>query len=329
MMKEPWFWREKSFAARAVAASLAPGVLLYEAARRVRNASARPAEPTVPVICVGNATLGGVGKTPFALMLEQLLREKGVAAHFLTRGFGGTERGPVRVSSQRAREVGDEALLLAAAAPAWVSRDRPAGAKAAAAAGAEAIILDDGYQNPSLKKTLSFLLVDADDPYGNGRVFPAGPLREPVASAVARADAVVSVVSDKAAAPAPASGGRPQFRAWLEPVLPATGKRVVAFCGVGRPERFFATLAKAGAEIAESRSFADHHPYTEDEIARLKETARAKGAVLMTTAKDFVRIAPELREGIEAFPVRMVADDPAGIAALMLDAIERFGERHD
>lgn len=327
MMKEPWFWRDKSFAGRAIAASLAPGAFLYDAARRWREANIRPAAPPVPVLCVGNATLGGVGKTPFALMLAALLREKGVEAHFLTRGYGGAARGPLRIdpSVHDARAVGDEALLLAAQAPTFVARDRVAGAHEAAKAGAKALIMDDGYQNPSLKKTLSILLTDADDPYGNGRLFPAGPLREPIEAALARADICVCVARGRNAAAQDETGdGEPCFRAWLEPARPIPGHRLVAFAGIGRPQRFFEMLKGEGAEIIEAVGFPDHHPYSETEIARLKKIAAAADARLVTTEKDFVRLPPAARENIDICAVNMVCDDPARLSEIALSAIARF-----
>lgn len=327
MMKEPWFWRDTSFAGRAIAASLAPGALLYDAARRWRTAHSRPAAAPLPVICIGNATLGGVGKTPFALMLSALLRDKGVEAHFLTRGYGGAERGPLRVAPDihDAVAVGDEPLLLAAAAPTWVSRDRLKGARAAADAGAKALIMDDGYQNPSLQKTLSILLIDAQDPYGNGRIFPAGPLREPFDAALARADIVALVQAEKdGGAVQPRLFGDKPLRVWLEPSRPVGAARLFAFAGIGRPERFFRMLAAQGGEIVEAVGFPDHHPFTAAEIARLKKAATDKAARLVTTAKDFARLPAAERENIDVCAVTMVCDDPDRLTDIVLGAIARF-----
>lgn len=325
MMQEPWFWWEKSFAARAVSAGLAPAAFVYEAATRWRAANARPEAPPVPVFCVGNATLGGSGKTPFALMLHRLLQDAGVKAHFLTRGYGGALRGPVSVQlSHTALDVGDEALLLARAAPTVVARDRRKGAHAAAEAGASAIIMDDGYQNPTIAKTVSFLLTDAADPYGNGRVFPAGPLRETAASALARADAVVLVTSAGVRSETAPAGLRVDFRAWLEPAVSVAAKRVVAFCGIARPQRFFATLREAGALILEAVAFADHHRFSDAELARLKKLGVENSADLITTEKDFVRLPLAAREGIATLPVRMTCDDPGRLTSLALKAIADF-----
>lgn len=325
MMQEPWFWREKTFVARAVSAGLAPAAFLYEGATRWRAANTRPEAPPVPVFCIGNATLGGSGKTPFALMLQRLLQDAGVNAHFLTRGYGGALRGPVNVlPSHTALDVGDEALLLARAAPTIVARNRRNGARAAAEAGAEAIIMDDGYQNPAVAKTLSFLLTDAADPYGNGRVFPAGPLRETPASALARADAVVLVTSAGARSEIAPAALRADFRARLESAASLAGKRVVAFCGIARPQRFFATLQNAGAVVLEAVAFADHHRFSDAELARLRKLGVENSAALITTEKDFVRLPLAAREGIATLPVRMACDDPGRLKALALKAISDF-----
>lgn len=327
MMKEPWFWREKTLAARLLAASLAPASAVYDAARRARYAGKHAFPAPLPVICIGAATVGGVGKTPFALMLAKLLKARGLDPHFLTRGYGGALKGPLKVDVEThdAAAVGDEALLLAAAAPTWVARDRPAGALAAKVAGADAVIMDDGFQNPSLEKTFSFLLTDADDPAGNGHLFPAGPLREPEGEALARAGAVVFVLREKDAPRQPAPvAGLPVFHAWLEPTVAPQPGRVVAFCGIGRPQRFFAALSRAGCDVVEAIGFPDHHRYNEATLSRLRKAAADRRARLITTEKDFTRMSGELRDGVEVFRVEMTCDNPEALAALAKAAIGRF-----
>ncbi|MBB5519105.1 tetraacyldisaccharide 4'-kinase [Amphiplicatus metriothermophilus] len=328
MMREPWFWRERTLAARAAAGLLAPAAALYDAGQRLRAARARPAKPPLPVFCVGAATLGGVGKTPFALLLAETLKRLGERPHFLTRGYGGGRAGPLQVdpSVHDARAVGDEALLLARAAPVWIARARPRGAAAAFLAGASALVMDDGFQNPSLEKTLSFLIVDAADPAGNGRIFPAGPLREPLARAAARADAIVIAgVEPDGAGPSISDGeGKPRFRVRLEPRERPAPRRALAFCGVGRPERFFALLETQGFELAARRPFPDHHPFTEAEIGALRREAKRLGAALVTTEKDFVRLPPAWREDVAVLPVAMRIDDPAGLERLAKKALAAF-----
>ncbi len=319
-MKEPWFWRERSIAARAAAAAMTPAALLYDGAQRLRAVVSNPAKISAPVICIGNATLGGTGKTPFALLLQRLLRDRGLKAHFLSRGFGGALRGPLRVLPQHgAQDVGDEPLLLAAEAPTWIARNRAAGA-AAAARCADIIIMDDGFQNPTIKKRVSILLVSAADPCGNGQVFPAGPMREPLARAVARADALI-IIGD--GAPEIEFGGAPVFRAAtsIDPAI--APQKSVAFCGIANPERFFKDLEARGFTLTAKAAFTDHHPFTDAELAALRKEARREGAALITTEKDFVRLPPEAREGIAVARLTMSVDDPERLMALVVSKIGR------
>ncbi|MFN0022864.1 MAG: tetraacyldisaccharide 4'-kinase [Parvularculaceae bacterium] len=226
-MTEPWFWREDSMAARAARMTLMPAAMLYDAGQLVRGALARPVDPGVPVLCVGNATTGGVGKTPFALMLQRLLAADGIEAAFVSRGYGGSLTGPVRVTPQHtAQEVGDEPLLLASAAPTWIAKTRAGGVVAAAAAGAKLLIMDDGFQNPTVKKTLSFLLLGGDE--HSLAPFPAGPLREPLARAVARADAVV-----QASLPSPVYARQSHIKPRFVRPSPARGRGANACVGRG------------------------------------------------------------------------------------------------
>jgi tetraacyldisaccharide 4'-kinase len=318
MMQEPWFWRSRTPAARAIAFALAPSAAAYALGRRLKDAAIRPTASPVPVICVGNATLGGVGKTPFALTLRTLLGRSD--AFFLTRGYGGRLKGPalVDLSTDDAARVGDEALLLAKAGPTVISRNRIAGAQFAAQAGARLIIMDDGLQNRTIEKTCSFLLVDAADPDGNGMTFPSGPLRESIMEAATHADALVAIGSGDRAFAAPA--GLPRFRAWLEPDAPAPC-RVVAFCGVGAPHRFFRTLSDAGYELASEHAFPDHHRYCAEEINLLRAEAHAAKASLITTSKDFVRLPMDMRDGVKTLAVTMRVDDPEGVIALVRDRL--------
>jgi len=311
-VKAPAFWAVDGVAARL----LAPAGAVYAAAGAVRWRLAGAAAAPLPVVCVGNATVGGTGKTPLALALIERLARRGFAVHALCRGHGGRLRGPVRVDPARHRvaDVGDEALLLAAVTPTWAGRDRLAAARAAAAAGAEVAVLDDGLQYPRLAKSTSLLVIDAANGVGNGRVVPAGPLREPLSRARDRADAVVLVGDGP---PPQGLAGRSFFRARLVPTAQAAalaGRRMLAFAGIGRPEKFFATARGIGVEVAESRAFADHHVFTPNELDALEARAAALGAALLTTAKDAARLPPERRARVAVLGVRAAFDDPDGFA---------------
>lgn len=315
-MRQPEFWNGRDGAARLALAALAPVSWAYGASVAWKQRHAHPHHVEARVICVGNLTAGGTGKTPIAIAIARALVERGQKPFFLSRGYGGHARGPVLVdpAHDTARDVGDEPLLLSRTAPVVVARDRAAGAAFAAAHGASAVVMDDGHQNFDLAKDLSIVVADAETGFGNGRVLPAGPLREPVAQGLARADAVVLV-----------GDGMPDLKGFAGPVLRArlvpentvglSGKDVVAFAGIGRPDKFFATLRGLGAQLIETREFPDHHAFSASDIARLK--AKARGALLMTTEKDFVRLTPQEREGVSFLPVRAEFDDPAAFARLL------------
>jgi tetraacyldisaccharide 4'-kinase len=316
-MREPRFWRRggNPWPARLLASASA----LYGWATMLRRRWHRPYRASVPVIVAGGLTLGGAGKTPLALALAERLRARN--PHFLSRGYGGREAGPLRVDPARhgAADVGDEPLLLAARAPAWIARDRAAGARAAVARGAGLIILDDGFQNPFLAKDLALLAIDGESGFGNGHVFPAGPLREPVSSALSRAQGIVLIGEDRAGIAALIRGRCPILSARLVPAAPAAvaGKRVYAFAGIGRPEKFFSGLESAAASLVGKRAFPDHHPFSEAEISELLSAAAALNAIPVTTAKDRQRLPATVRDRVEAFEVRLVFDDPAALDALL------------
>lgn len=322
-MRAPEFWHRDGW----LAALLSPVAGLVTFAGRRRQARARPWRAPVPVICVGNLVAGGAGKTPVAIALAQRLQTLGRTPHFLTRGYGGRERGPLRVDPARhaATEVGDEPLLLAAIAPTWVARDRRAGAEAAVAAGATAIVMDDGFQNPALFKDLSLIVVDGGYGFGNGRVMPAGPLREPVADGLARAHAVVRLGEDTAGTAAAVAGVLPILEAALVPVRPEALKdrAVVAFAGIGRPAKFFATLEDLGCRIVARHAFPDHHPYRRAAVERLRAAAKTAGAVLVTTAKDAVRLPADLRQDATVCEVALRWREPETVDALLREAIGR------
>ncbi|MGJ3260512.1 MAG: tetraacyldisaccharide 4'-kinase [Rhodospirillales bacterium] len=323
-MRAPDFWGpgRTSFSGRSMAALLSPLGHVYGAVTASR--ARRPAawEAPVPVICVGNAVMGGAGKTQVAIDLAGRLTRAGKTPHILTRGYGGRFNGTVRVDPEThtADDVGDEALLLAEHAPVWRGADRVRDAQAACDAGAGVIVMDDGFQNPALAKTLNLLVVDGDYGFGNGRVFPAGPLREPVESALARAGAAVVIGGDADALGLPAS--LPLFRASVRPATAAaglSGKTAIAFAGIGRPEKFFRTLADAGVTLAATHAFADHHAFRPDELKPLIAAANDAGAVLVTTAKDIVRVPGDLRTHVTPFPVQLAWEDERALESFILE----------
>jgi tetraacyldisaccharide 4'-kinase len=322
MRAAPDFWGKPP---GLVADLLLPIGVAWDMAGRLRRASARPYRAPVPVVCVGNLVAGGAGKTPVVLALCAYLVGRGVDAHVVTRGYGGRLRGPVRVgpACHDASDVGDEALLLARRVPCWVARDRAAGVRAAVAAGAGVILLDDGFQNPTVAKTLSLITVDADYGFGNGRVIPAGPLRENLRGGLARADAMV-LIGREANPDSAERTGVPVVRAQLAAVEGErlAGLRLVAFAGIGRPQKFFALLRAQGADLVGTQAFADHHPFCIAEIEALRRKADRAQAQLITTAKDFVRMPAALRRGIELLEVEIRWLDPAEPAELMMPVIQ-------
>ncbi len=322
-MKAPGFWnRPAGFAA----ALLSPLAAIYAKGTARRIANAIPEKLDVPVICVGNINVGGTGKTPTVVALVERLTAQGLKPHVVSRGHGGSLAGPVRVDERNhgADEVGDEPLLLSAFAPVWVSKDRAAGARAAEADGAEVIVLDDGHQNPSVHKDISIVVVDAVRGFGNKRVLPAGPLREPLDVGLARADLLLSIGTPKAQARFGGLNdlpeGLPHLEGQLSPLqmgMDWQGLRVLAFAGIGMPEKFFATLKSQGAEIVKSEALDDHQPLSDSLMARLSAEAQKLGAQLVTTEKDAVRLPASYRTEVLVLPVRLSIEDWSGFDALL------------
>jgi tetraacyldisaccharide 4'-kinase len=331
-MREPAFWHRPSSWKSHL---LRPLGALYGAVAAQRMAR-KGLDAGIPVFCIGNYHMGGAGKTPTVLALTKILRDLGETPVVLSRGYGGRLHGPVMVDPARhtAADVGDEPLMLSAAVPVAVSRERVDGVALAKSQGASVILMDDGFQNPAVAKDAALIVIDSERGVGNGFVFPAGPLRAPLSPQLERTDALIvigegtasSVIADRIAA----VPGRPVLRASLRPdpasVASLAGKRVLAFAGIGDPARFFRTLAAAGIDVARHRAFADHHPFSQHEIDALIADARGEGLTLVTTDKDLARLRqrgghPAWAQAIVTLSVTLVFEDEKAARGFVSDRL--------
>ena len=314
-MRAPEFWNrpDDTWPARV----LAPVACAWAAAGRARRALVRPYRASARVLCVGNLVAGGAGKTPLVLDLVRRILRRGHAAHVLTRGYGGSLAGPVKVdlTGHDAGAVGDEALLLARVAPTWVGSDRAASAKMACADGARVLVMDDGFQNPALVQDAAIVAVDGAAGFGNGRVMPAGPLREPLSGGLARADAVAIFGGDETGAVARIRAVRPDIPVFAARVAPApdtarlSRRAALAFAGIGRPEKFFATARAAGIDVRQTLAFPDHHVFSDPELADIFRRAARLGAMALTTAKDAARLPSWARAQVEVLTTTLAWED--------------------
>ncbi len=321
-LKSPKFWQKKNTFLGKVLSPLG-GIYAWGLRRKLKKT--KPYRSKIPVVCIGNLVMGGVGKTPLAVSVAEYFKMNGMRPVFLTRGYGGgLSNVLVDLDKHTAKDTGDEALLLARIAPTIVDADRARGAKTAEKIGADVIIMDDGFQNPQLVKDLSFAVFDGRYGFGNGKVFPAGPLREPVEDGLQRADAFIVVGKDKAG-----------IKEWIDKrfmslpfigthieqdvakIAQLSGKKVFAFAGIGYPDKFFDMLRDYGCDVVETQAFSDHYPYTDEDMTDLIARADKLEAVLVTTAKDGVRIAPRFLPQVQIVEAYMVWDTPDAMCALL------------
>jgi tetraacyldisaccharide 4'-kinase len=330
-MRAPRFWWHPSPSLRANL--LRPVGLIYGSVTASRM-KRRGEQAELPVICIGNFTAGGAGKTPTAIAIAMILDMAGESPAFLSRGYGGRLAGPVRVQPQHgATDIGDEPVLLSRTARTIVSRSRPAGARLAYEIGATVVIMDDGLQNPSLVKDCAIAVVDGTTGIGNGLPLPAGPLRASMRAQWPLVDAVL-VIGDgepgRQVAVEADEHGKRVFTASLEPAPEAAealkGRRIMAFAGIGRPEKFFDTLHACGALVDATHTFPDHHPFKPEEVAALRKEAESLGLLPVTTEKDLVRIAnaSEAWPELTALPVRLRIENETGLRNLLM---RRINER--
>jgi tetraacyldisaccharide 4'-kinase len=321
-------------------ALLRPLSWLWAWATARRLSGAIGLDPGAPVICVGNLTLGGSGKTPIVRALASGFTQRGRPTHIVSRGHGGRLAGPLRVdpATHTAADVGDEPVMMAAEAPVWVGRNRAAACAAAAGAGAQIIVMDDGFQNPTVRKTLSLLVVDGETreeewPFGDGAVFPSGPMREPLKAGLARADAVVVLLpadlphADPDLTALFAAG--PVLVAHLLPVGPAPAGPLLAFAGIGKPWKMERALRAAGVDLVDFAPLPDHAAPSESTLRFLAARAEALGARLITSEKDWARLTPPWRARVASWPVRAVFDDQAALDRLLSLAPARPAGGHE
>lgn len=323
-MQAPEFWYRSQ--ASLSAKLLSPLAAIYAAITGTRFKSTTPHQAKVPVVCVGNFTMGGAGKTPLTLNLYTLLQAKGFKPCILSRGYGGETLGPhlVSIKADTAKTVGDEPYMMAASCPVVISRDRVAGSTFIEKKGFDLILMDDGFQNPSLTKDLSILAVDGKVMLGNSKVFPAGPLREPMARALSRTDAIVIIgtTAEKVETKGAFSFKGPIFNATLQPKarieLPP---KAIGFCGIGRPSKFYTTLKDLNVELIKTVDFQDHHPYSLQDLEKLETLSTKLDTPLVTTEKDWVKLPKEWQTKIQYLPISLQWDTPTEIENFLNDQL--------
>ena len=328
-IKTPKFWyRELNSPAPWIERILWPVSAIYEAGHRLNLSRQSEINSPIPVLCVGNIVTGGSGKTPTLLAIQKLILQQAIAKNpfFLSRGYGGSETGPhcVDPAHDTTARVGDEPLLLARAGQALVSQNRAEGVKMGHSLGADIILMDDGFQNRSVAKDISLLVIDGASGFGNHKLLPSGPLREPIADGLARADAVILIGADERNIKAELPSNLPVFQANIKSGFAGEKNNpYIAFCGLACPEKFQKTLAKEKLNILKFYDYPDHHSFTTKELEKLLQESREQNAILITTEKDFVRIPTAFSAGIKILPIEIIFEDPSGLATFLKIKLER------
>ena len=320
-MKAPFFWYQSP---GLFSTLLQPLGWIYGKGGKILRTLKKPQRFSIPILSVGNVVCGGAGKTPTAIALATLLNQNGIKVHFVTRGYGGRQVGPLEVdpSSHTSMDVGDEPLLLAQHSPTWVAKVRPLGVQKAIENGAQLIILDDGHQTTCLHKDISFVVIDFFQSFGNNHVIPAGPLRETLKEGFKRSDAFIGIGKGELATP------QPLFKARSIPDhVSFSSKRGIAFCGLGFPQKFYKTLSDLNIDLIATESFPDHHHYTQDDLLRLDKLAKEYQAILITTRKDAVKIPASWQGRIHVLDINIQFEDPEGMFNFILQKIPSLKEK--
>lgn len=316
-MKTPQIWKKRNFLSNL----LLPISWLYGAATYLRVHTKKSSKVSVPVICIGNLTAGGTGKTPVSVAIAGLLQQNGKNPFFLSRGYGGKLKNIlVNPEKHSADLAGDEPLILTRQAPVVVDSNRVKGAELAIHNGADCLVMDDGFQNPGLYKDLSFLVFDGAYGAGNHRLIPAGPLRESLKQGFKRAHALIIIGEDKTNISAQTA--LPVFGADIEEIKPATNnKKVLAFAGIGHPQKFYDSLMRCGLTIFKVQNFPDHHFYTKTELQNLIQTAQKHDLDIYTTSKDYVKIPPELKKYFKVLEIKIKWKEPSKLKQFIFQNI--------
>jgi len=339
-MKTPFFWYQTR---GRVSTFLQPLGWLYGKGVKIVSVLKKPQRFQIPIVSIGNIVCGGAGKTPTAITLAQLLQAQGYRVHFVTRGYGRKEKGPLTVdlSHHKAWNVGDESLLLAQHAPTWVAKKKSEGVQKAIENGAQLIILDDGHQTNSLYKDVSLVVVDLLQGFGNECVMPAGPLRENLSEGIRRADGFIGIgkgeiplkLLTKPSLPRPHTRPRndkpyqPFFKAQIiSQPLTLPSNRVIAFCGLGFPQKFYTSLENTGVELIATETFPDHYQYKNEDLLKLQKLAQKHNSVLVTTQKDLVKIPPLWQDQVHVLDINIQFENPKEICDFILQKIHPLME---